>query len=311
MKQKHIKTLGGFLTATTLCPLYLMAQTNNPINASAAPEAGQMTKLPEVIVTGNEFKQEGVLEAQPVGPYQQPEWTTQRRFPGTRVYLQQMPWETGFEQWVRVRHFRDGTMETRMQEEFEIGLPHRFQVDLYETWAIDQDRNVSQDEYSAEVRYALADWGVIPLNPTLYLEYAQHDHDPNTLEGKLLLGSDLSPNWHWGLNLICEQELSGTKNTELGVSQGISRPLIDQRLSAGVELEYYHEKANGSPSENKFLIGPSVQWRPTSWSHIDLAPLFGCTHDSPNIEAFIVIGIDFGPGKHKAEQYAPVSLKGQ
>ena len=83
-------------------------------------------------------------------------------------------------------------------EEIEIGLPHRFQVDLYETWAVDQDRRVQQDEVSAEVRYALADWGKIPLNPTLYLEYEQHDHNPNTLEGKLLLDTDLSTRWHWG-----------------------------------------------------------------------------------------------------------------
>jgi hypothetical protein len=27
-----------------------------------------------------------------VGEYQQPEWTTHRRFPTTRVYLQQPPW---------------------------------------------------------------------------------------------------------------------------------------------------------------------------------------------------------------------------
>lgn len=81
------------------------------------------------------------------------EWTTARRFPGTRVYLQKLPWEAGFEQWVRVRRFRDGRMRTRMQEEIEIGLPHRFQIDLYETWAIDQNRKVSQEEFFGEVRY--------------------------------------------------------------------------------------------------------------------------------------------------------------
>ncbi len=45
-----------------------------------------------------------------------------------------------------------------------------------------------QAEFSAEVRYALPDWGKIPLNPTLYLECAHHYDDPNTLEGILLLG---------------------------------------------------------------------------------------------------------------------------
>jgi hypothetical protein len=220
-----------------------------------------------------------------------------------------MPWETGFEQWARLRHFRDGTTETRFQEEVEIGLPHRFQLDLYETWAVDQDRNVNQDEYSAEVRWALADWGKIPLNPTLYLEYAEHNHAPNTLEGKVLLGTDLSTRWHWGLNLACEQELSGTDNTELAASQGVSYSLIDRRLGAGVEMEYYHEKAKGSPAENAFLIGPSLQWRPVPRIHFDVAPLIGCTHDSPRVEAYVIFGIDFGTGKN--EHYAPASLRSQ
>lgn len=309
MKIDQIITICGSIAVGALSPFLLHAQTNN--NVPSAPDVGQIAKLPEVIVTGDATKPGLLQEEQAIGPYQQPEWTTERRFPCTRVYLQQMPWETGFEQWVRMRRFRDGTMETRMQEEFEIGLPHRFQIDLYETWAIDQDRHASQDECSAEVRYALADWGKIPLNPTLYLEYAQHDHDPNTLEGKLLLGTDLAQNWHWGLNLAFEQELGGSRNTALATSQGISRTLVDEKLSAGIEMEYYHEKARGSSGQNKFLIGPSLQWRPTSWSHIDLAPLFGCTHDSPNVEAFIVIGIDFGTGSSKKEHYAPTSLRGQ
>jgi hypothetical protein len=303
MKQKHYEAILLLAIGTLLNPLNLLGQSTN----------SQATKLPEVLVTGTApAGAAGQLqEAQPVGPYQQPEWTTERRFPSTRVYLQQMPWETGFEQWVRYRDFRDGTSETRFQEEFEIGLPYRFQVDLYETWAIDQDRRVYQDEYSAEVRYALADWGKIPLNPTLYLEYAEHNHAPNTLEGKLLLGTDLSPRWHWGLNLACEQELSGTDNTELAASQGFSYTFIDQKLDAGVEMEYYHEKSNDSAAQNEFLIGPSLQWRPTSWLHMDLSPLIGCTHDSPKVEAFLVIGIDFDTGHNKKEHYAPTSLRGQ
>ena len=304
MKRKYCKAILLLSIGTILNPVNLLGQSTN----------SQATKLPEVLVTGTAPAEAGagqLQEEQPVGPYQQPEWTTKRRFPSTRVYLQQMPWDTGFEQWVRYRDFRDGTSETRFQEEVEIGLPYRFQVDLYETWAIDQDRRANQDEYSAEVRYALADWGKIPLNPTLYLEYAEHNHAPNTLEGKLLLGTDLSPRWHWGLNLACEQELSGTDNTELAASQGFSYTVIDQKLDAGVEMEYYHEKAKGSPGENEFLIGPTLQWRPTSRLHLDLAPLIGCTHDSPRVEAYLVLGIDLGTSHNKKEHYAPTSLRGQ
>ena len=270
-----------------------------------AQSTNSATQLPPVTVIG----MQGLTEEAPVGPYQQPEWTTQRRFPGTRVYLQQTPWGTGFEQWVRFRDFRDGTAETRFQEEFEIGLPYRFQIDLYETWAIDQDRRANHDEFSGEVRWALADWGKIPLNPTMYVEYAQHNRAANTLEGKLLLGTDLSPRWHWGLNFACEQELSRAENSDLAISQGLSYTVVDQKLGAGVEMEYYHDKAIGSPGQNAFLIGPSVQWRPTLWSHVDLAPLIGCTHDAPRVEVYLVIGIDFGTGS-KQEHYAPESIRG-
>jgi hypothetical protein len=268
--------------------------------------------LPGVLVSAQavpETDRPGWLqEEQFVGPYDQPEWTTERRFPSTRVYLQQMPWETGFEQWVRNQDFRDGTVQTRFQEEFELGLPYRFQLDLYETWSINEHRKLSQDEYSAELRYALADWGRIPLNPTLYLEYAEHNNTPNTLEGKLLLGTDFSPRWHYGLNFACEQELSGTENTELAASQGISYTVIDQKFSAGLEMEFYHEKSRDIPEQWWFLLGPDLQWRPTSWAHLDFAPLAGCTHNSPYIEAYLVFGIDFGTGK---EHYAPTSLRSQ
>jgi len=106
------------------CPL-LSQQANTPI------------QLPGITVSGSlsTTNRPGWLgEEQYVGAYGQPDWTTARRFPSTRVYLQQLPWDTGAEQWVRFQHFRDGTDYTRFQEEFEIGLPHRFQVDLYETW---------------------------------------------------------------------------------------------------------------------------------------------------------------------------------
>jgi hypothetical protein len=277
------------------------------ILSGRAQSTNAPTALPETTVTGAVAPS---LETSPVGPYGQPEWTTERRFPGTRVYLQQMPWNVGVEQWVRGRYFRDGTAETRFQEEVEIGLPHRFQLDLYETWAIDQDRRIDQDEASVELRYALADWGKIPLNPTLYLEYAEHNNSPNTLEGKLLLGSDIATNLHWGLNLACEQELYGARNTELAASQGFGYSVLDQKLNLGVEMEYYHEKSMGTSAQNWFLIGPSLQWRPTRSTHLDLAPLIGCTHDSPRVEAYLVFGYDFGIGTKK-ERYAPTSLRGQ
>ena len=84
-----------------------------------------------------------------------------------------------------------------------------------------------------------------------------------------------------------------------------------KKLGVGAEMEYYHEKANGTRGYSEFLIGPSVQWRPTPWSHLDVAPLAGCTHDSPNVEVYVVFGIDFGTGHNKSQHYVPTSLRSQ
>jgi hypothetical protein len=104
---------------------------------------------------------------------------------------------------------------------------------------------------------------------------------------------------------------AGGRATELSFTQGISYTLRDEKLSAGLEMKFTHETAVGSRSnpEIKFLLGPSLQWRPTPRTHLDLVPLVGLTHDSPRVEAFVVFGFDFWPMERKHEHYAPASLK--
>jgi hypothetical protein len=63
---------------------------------------------------------------------------------------------------------------------------------------------------------------------------------------------------------------------------------------------------SGKP-EVEFLLGPSVQWRPTRRTHLDFVPLLGTTCDSPRVEAFVVFGIDFGPGGSHSGPRAPAS----
>jgi len=255
--------------------------------------AQSSTELPQVTVSDQ------LLEEAPTGAYGAPEWTGDRRFSTTRVYLQQGPGEIGFEQWWRGRFYRDGTAQSKFLSEIEIGLPYRFQLDIYENWTSDEHHYATQDSVAFELRYALADWGKIPLNPTLYAEYAIGDHDPDTIEVKLLLGQDLAPRWHYGVNFSCEQEVTGGHSTELLAAQGISYTVIDQKLSVGLEMEFIHTTEHGNRHDPsvEFNIGPSIQWRPTSNTHLDIVPLFGTTQDSPRVEAFIIFGIDFGPGK--------------
>ena len=161
------------------------------------------------------------------------------------------------------------------------------------------------------MRYAFADWGRIPLNPTVYLEWKFNHDAPDAGEIKLLLTEEIAPRWHWGMNFFYEQEMGGGSETEMGVSQALSYSLIDEKLGVGVEMQCNHVTEQGARSDPalEFLAGPSLQWRPTPRIHLDLVPLMGVTHDAPRVWAWVVFGIDFGPGRNKAGPTTPVSTR--
>jgi hypothetical protein len=270
------------------------------------------TKLPEIVVTGSEpANRPGWLsEEQLIGPNEQPEWTTRRRFATTRAYVL-TPWQIEFEQWWRGRFYEDAGPKHRLQSEIGIGLPYRFQLDLYENLESSPGSSLQHSGIQTEVRWALADWGKIPLNPTLYGEWKFNDDDPDVYEVKLLLAEEFATRWHWALNLFWEQEVGGGRENEVGFSQAISYTLCDERLSAGVEMKFARTSApniDGGPPESAFVLGPSIQWRPHPRIHLDFAPLFGCTEDSPAIEAYVVFGFDIGSnGNHRVS--APTSTR--
>lgn len=256
-----------------------------------APAQTNTATAPEIEVRGLALK-----EAQAVGPYEQPEWTTARRFPTTRVYIQKTPWEQGVEGWWRGRWYKDGSSKHRYEAEYEVGLPGRLQLDIYQAWLTDK-AHVTKPEYSSvELRWALADWGVIPLNPTLYGEAKYVPDGANVLEGKLLLGDQLGQRLHWGVNFVWEEETGGERTRELAISHAASYTLVDRRLSVGYELKFTSESVAGDRAspEKGFGLGPSLQWRPTNNLHIDAVTLFGISEDAPRLESYLVIGWDFG-----------------
>lgn len=292
--RKHLFTLSLATACLSLAPLSAAEQGTLPTVTASAPVSS-------------------LAEEANLGTYQQPEWTGSRRFTTTRVFVQKDPWEAGVEQWWRVRHYRDGTTKHLFESEFEIGLPNRMQLDIYGDWVNEGGRS-SFEDVAFEIRWALADWGVLPLNPTLYGEYklVDSEHGSDVYEVKLLLGDDLAKGLHWGLNLVYESEIGGERAREYAVTQGVSYTIIDQVLSAGMEMQFKYENIAGERNngEHKFQVGPSIQWRPTKHTHLDLVGLFGCTSDSPRFEGFIVFGYDFGGGGEPVKsdsRYAPVS----
>jgi hypothetical protein len=266
-----------------------------------------------VIVTGESVLTSNLGEQAAADASGRPEWTSHRRFGNTRVYIQQGPGEIGIEQWWRFKRNKDGTAANRLQEEIEIGLPWRMQLDIYGNIEGNEDREFHYDNTAFELRWALADWGRIPLNPTLYGEYKIRDdhYGPDVFEFKLLLGTDITPKLHWGFNFSREAEIGGEKDVEWQLTQGFSYSVIDQVLGVGIEMEYGDESVAGERGnpERRFLIGPTVQIRPTKNSHIDLVAMWSTTQDGPDFQGFVIFGYDFGRviGEH---HYEPAISRG-
>jgi Putative MetA-pathway of phenol degradation len=288
--------------------LIAAASCLTPAAASRAQEA----EAPAVEVTGT--APDVLRQERPVGPYNQPEWTTQRPFGASRVYVRP-PGTLQFNQfWTP--EFNDDVVEHAFREEVEIGLPYRLQLDLYQNWGIEEGDAFYKGS-SVELRYALANWGKIPLNPTLYGEWNFNDRDPDAWELKLLLGQTFGHRWNWAGNFTYEQETGAEREQEIALSSALSYALIDQTLNAGVEMlwERKTSKHSRGDPENAFLIGPSINVRPTRFSFITAAPLFGTTDDSPDAEVFVIAGfnIRFGGPAGPAEEgpTAPASMFGR
>ncbi|MDR3406263.1 MAG: transporter [Chthoniobacter sp.] len=279
-------------------------------SAVAASEtvAAPTTRLPET--TSTAFT--SVLsEDTPIGETGRPEWTSARRFTGTRVYIQQEPWEVGVESWWRLKNHYDGTESHRLLEEVEIGLPYRMQLDLYQDIEGDQKGHFHYQSFNVELRYALADWGKIWGNPTFYGEYkiADHQWGPDVYELKLLLGDQFLQRWHWGVNFVWEAETGGDREYEFQIPVGLSYSVIDGKLGVGVEVLYDHDTIKGERGHpaHQFNIGPSIQWRPTPRVHIDLSCQWGTNNSSDREIGWLIVGYDFGRLGHSERAYTPVS----
>lgn len=232
-------------------------------------------------------------EEELIGSNAQPRWSAHRRFPTTRVYV--VPeGEIELEYWFRAKTPREGHTEFEHRQEVEIGLPYRFQLDLYLIERHQKNEDAKFDQ-AVELRWAFADWGRLPGNPALYAEFINQQDDPYKVELKLLLGGELAPRWHWGLNPVWEHETSGERVNEFEITTGISYTVVDERVAVGLEGKFSvaNTSANRDVYDEDLRLGPSIQFRPIPALHVDLAPLFGITHDSAESDVYAVIGWEF------------------
>jgi len=166
--------------------------------------------------------------------------------------------------------------DTHFTQEIEVGLPHRFGVAIENDVEHFSNQTVNSS-FSIEGRWALADWGKIPLNPTLFAEYKfgtghilheegpeeemvddedltpeeeeemeqeeearMHEERPDAYEFRLLLSEEIAKNVEWSFNAFLENETSGDRGREWGFAQSIQVPVLlpRERLKVGLEMQY-------------------------------------------------------------------------
>jgi hypothetical protein len=272
------------------------ATTDPAIPLFAAPpfafEKARGQDLPPVDVTAPPTSEED-----PVGENGQPEWTTRRRFARSRVYVLP-PWQVESELWSRTKMNSGEGPDRVFQGEVEVGLPYRFQLDLYQNLEGEPGARVHDKGPQVEGRWAFADWGKIPWNPALYGEYMWNRLGAGKYEVKLLLGNAVGPRWHAAANLLLEQETSGARETELGMTAATSYTVVDRKLAIGAEFTASRLSESGARARGtwELAVGPSIQWRFHPHAHLDIVPMFGLNRRSTGIDLFIVLGWDFGGG---------------
>ncbi|HZN60858.1 MAG TPA: hypothetical protein VFC90_00500 [Planctomycetota bacterium] len=273
--------------------LVLQDPTPNPADQQKKPSQEQ-EYVQSYEVVGKRISE--YQEEDRIGGYEQPRWTATRRFPTTRVYV--VPeGKMEAEWWMRTTFPKDGgPAEVRYLWELEMGLPYRFQLDLY----LGMDAEGSQGTFDftrqqVEVRWALADWGRIWANPTLYVEYINKVDESDAAEFKLLFGDELSAGWHWGVNGVFERELHDDLTNEWQFTAGLSRTITDMKFSVGGELQVIWEDTVHTRGhyEQSIFLGPSIQWHPQGRTTVNVALLAGIGPESPDGRTFLNVGWEF------------------
>jgi hypothetical protein len=242
------------------------------------------------------------------------------------------PWAFFFGEIYEGDAFRHGPPDHLFTQEIEMGLPYRLGIAAEASFERFNGGGGAKTT-SIEGRYALADWNKIPLNPTLFVEYKfgvgpiRHEEGPapppgeeeagppqhpDAYEARLLLSQDFGERLEWAMNCFFEKENTGDRGREWGFAQSAAMPVLlpNERLKAGIEMQYTNftvKDTRGDPI-HRFVIGPTLAWKPSAQTRLDVSPLFGCTDDSPRVQIFVVFSWLLGGGaEHEAE--APVSTR--
>ena len=309
----------------------LIAWTSLTLPAASNSVFGQATTEQPVVVTA-----EGpvaVTDQEVPSAYGAPPQFSRSRFSNVVNAYVLPPWAFFFGELFEGQGFRHGPPDYLFTQEIEMGLPYRFNV-AAETQLERFNGGGGVQTVSLEARWALADWNKIPLNPTIFAEYKfgvgtiRHEEVPpppgggeeeesgppkvpDAYEVRLLLAQDFGEHVEWAMNWFFEKENTGDRGREWGFSQAAMVPILlpNERLKVGIEMEYRNltvKDTRGDPLHS-FTIGPTVAWKPTTQTRLDISPLFGCTAGAPVADVFVAFSWLFGGERAEAE--APISSR--
>lgn len=247
-------------------------------------------EIQEVIVVGKKYP----LQTK-VGPYNQPLWSTMRMFPSTRVYVMNPPGSVMYEKWFDIRDRRNGPAQIRMRDEFTFGLGKRLQLDMYLHTVYDGTNGNKTFDWrglSFEFRYALADWGKIFGNPTVYWE-TKFLNGYVGIEPKLLLGDRIGNNGIWGLNLIYEGNLAPDKESREPEYAGTASYgyIVNKDITVGVSGMARYNDYGGVTKELYF--GPLLQYRFNGHAYLSAEVMPGLTQSSKASRSTIIFAWRF------------------
>src|SRR6476661_3724046 len=310
--------------------ILLIAWTSLTLAAANNSVFGQATTQQQVVVTAAEVP--SAYEEVPSAYGAPPQFSRSRFSNAVNAYVLP-PWAFFFGELFEGQGFRHGPPDYLFTQEIEMGLPFRFNV-AAETQFERFNGGGGAQTVSLEARWALADWNKIPLNPTIFAEYKfgvgpiRHEEVPpppgggeeeesgppqipNAYELRLLLAQDFGEHIEWAMNWFFEKENTGDRGREWGFSQALMTPVLlpNERLRIGIEMEYKNvttKDTRGDPL-NSFVLGPTVAWKPTAQTRLDISPLFGCTAGAPVADVFVAFSWLFGGERAEAE--APVSSR--
>ena len=324
--------VGAPATGITLATTSSESTTSStsPKKSSAPATAAESSKPavttePTMVITGDELP----------SAYGASGAFSRSRFSAVTTAYVLPPWEVYTAFIYEGDSFNDSLPDNLFTQEIELGLPYRFGFAVENR--IEHFNGETQNSFvSVEGRYALADWGKIPLNPTLFAEYKfgtgniLHEEGPppppeeaaagggppprpDAYEFRLMLAQEFGGRFEWAANVFFERENTGDRGREWGFSQSIQTPVLlaHERLKVGVDMIYknFTVKDTRGSAINRFNIGPSFSFKPSERMRLDLEPLFGVTKDSAAVQVFAIVSYIWGGGGGEHEVEGPASTR--